>query len=1065
MPKSRRRKGAVLIVVLAVLAVLSLLGTTFAIMNQIERTVSKNHLDEIRAKIVAKSGVAYGVSALQVDPLSPTLRYWGNDLNRNGLKDPNETLDGAAGVHEVALDWARYPSLAIMSDGNPLDTNNDVKMVTVRAPDGSIKPVGYSGAHEGTTYAGGLDMYQLKVSDLSGRIYLNDGSAMYQGNQSSVSQNLRRILNVLGKMKKIGIPQLGDKVLQNRPTRGYNTIEDLGRFLTPAEIRRVEPFVTCHAWVDKNVANPVPLSIDVVSEYPVKYYRGDQNVYRRGRGKNNSGSQVRGNLRWFTEGNTDKNHNAVYAMDELNPSYIEIVHRAPVNVNAASKEVLIALIADVQGFFISERRSFAPYNPSPASVPQGPVTIPQKYYSWWTVKQTYDENGEDCDQLGFLYKTLPLKAPESGSDEMGTQASGQGASAATVAEHILACRDRRDFGGVGYSQAWFAGTFKTWPQFNAFVDSLVENNVLVDTREVFMDYVPGSDWSKLNAVPSKAARKFAAYAIGDALKANFNPNLHLNELNPDHNLHLRVDKTDLVVNSTEFTFQPTGVFQVESIGRVLRPEQRTGSGDGSAMAIVAEKKIVAEVKVFDVYRETSQRHFYAGTMKQKDSILPTNSGYALETGPEVENFIGVDKDNFGGYFATVTTEVDGYRGYKPNSGPVATGWGYEYEGYIGLSTIGGDGQVRLKNKRAHTVPGVITWPDVDQYSKDRETLQVPFQHDFDARYSNVGDYKELAAIDGPDSERIMNYPDQDGDGYGPYGPATGAELKNRLSRSFRLPLNTAALAPGQTTAAAPQLPALPKYAPSDLRPDGFYSERNTGAAYRLRQTEGTTENPDQNTGNFAIHGGVVAMWIKPNFYPEHTGKMRGLVSMSRWHDKGYYRNPAPFNLTFVPGHATAAYVDNNVDELAQWQGTNGGGQPQVGGQPNIGGPIARKCEYLDPFGNMYDGNLTDGSFTKHTEVRQGAIGLSQLRPASLMGFRAATPQDAGSTSNNGYSSDNIDIENYGCTSTLNHNLSSFGLDSGSTPNKNANPAQLRPNYLEAHRWTHVMMSWQMIPPW
>jgi hypothetical protein len=39
------------------------------------------------------------------------------------------------------------------------------------------------------------------------------------------------------------------------------------------------------------------------------------------------------------------------------------------------------------------------------------------------------------------------------------------------------------------------------------------------------------------------------------------------------------------------------------------------------------------------------------------------------------------------------------------------------------------------------------------------------------------------------------------------------------------------------------------------------------------------------------------------------------------------------------------------------------------------------------------------------------------------------------------------------------------LDSGSTPNPKANKDELRPNYFEAHRWTHVTLSWQALPPW
>ena len=51
------RRGAVLIVVLGVLMLLSLLATSFATLQITERQVSRNYLDTVRAKLLAQSGV------------------------------------------------------------------------------------------------------------------------------------------------------------------------------------------------------------------------------------------------------------------------------------------------------------------------------------------------------------------------------------------------------------------------------------------------------------------------------------------------------------------------------------------------------------------------------------------------------------------------------------------------------------------------------------------------------------------------------------------------------------------------------------------------------------------------------------------------------------------------------------------------------------------------------------------------------------------------------------------------------------------------------------------------
>lgn len=1035
MAKKGLRKGAVLIIVLAVLAVLSLLGTTFAVLNSVERTVSRSYLDEVRAKTLARSGVAAGVAVLQSEPFSPTTKYWGNDENENGVRDPNENIDGASTVHEVPLDWAKNPSLAVERDGNPLINPGDTVRIPIRGHDGIIRSPGISGKHDGASYANGADIYQLRVTDLSGRIFLNDGMSLFGANNSSVSQNLKRMLDVLGRLKSVRIQKLGEKVLAFRPNRGYNSMEDLGRFLTLEERKRLEPFVTCHAWVDKNVVNPVPLSDQVKHLYPVQYYRGD-GIFRRGHGRNSQNVRVRGQLSWNDDMNTDPHHNAIWALDELSPSYIEVVHRAPVNVNAAPREVLITLLSDVCGVFISERRSFAPYSPSPASAPQGSASIPQKYYSWWTVKSDFGPGSQDADEYGYLYKTFPLQAPQGDADEMGTVSAGSTGSAALLADHMIACRDRRDLAGMPYKTAEWAGPFKSWAQFQRFMYAMVDLGLLKDPRHIYYDYVPSGDWSKMNATPSAGARKFASLALADALIANFNPNCTLNETNPDHNIYLRVDKTDLVVNSTEFTFMPTGVFQVESLGRVLEAEKGSGTLDMAVHRIVAEKRIIAEVKVYDMYRESTQRHFYSGRVCDKANSTPTNSSTGLEYGPEPDNGLNLYGDYYGGYMSSTTPELDGYQGYKPDEKKRQTGWGYEYSGYLQLTTYGGDGTKRTKGLKQNTQAGAPHWPTLDADkvgAGNHEGIHGHFQYDFDLHYNRNGERKEFASHDvGGSNEQVKNFPDADGDGPGPYGPLTGSEGAHRLCRSFRV---------GSNGGASSVMPGFKKYAPGDLRTDGFYSERHSGVAYSMTDDI-----------NFKLHGGVMGMWFKPSFFPEHTGKMRTLFSMAKRYDGSEYRNMMPNTLNFVPAHDMPTYTPCNACEVGSW-----------GGGDQYEGPMqAKKCAYRDPFNPMYDGNMPNASQKVPVENRAGAFGIWQMRPCSLMGFRAVTTGDGGVAMD---SLTMIDMENYAVTSSLNHNMHDHGLDTGGRPNtsiaKNAN----RPNYLEAHHWTHVQMSWQVLPEW
>ena len=59
------RRGVALILVLGVLAVLALLATAFATLAGVERRVSRNYLDGVRARLAAESGIEAAVALLR----------------------------------------------------------------------------------------------------------------------------------------------------------------------------------------------------------------------------------------------------------------------------------------------------------------------------------------------------------------------------------------------------------------------------------------------------------------------------------------------------------------------------------------------------------------------------------------------------------------------------------------------------------------------------------------------------------------------------------------------------------------------------------------------------------------------------------------------------------------------------------------------------------------------------------------------------------------------------------------------------------------------------------------
>src|SRR6185295_4526372 len=417
-------------------------------------------------------------------------------------------------------------------------------------------------------------LFRVRVTDANSLIYLNDG--LDGGKDGTTSKNLRRILNNLGDL--LGTRTLGDRLVDARPAGGYFAKRELETVLGPAVAAKVQPFVTTRAWIDRSVANPVPLSRETLSAYPIKYNE-KLGIFRYGRSFGTGGADLSNwPLRFAPELADPRGvEHAIIAMDELNPQWIETTQRAPINVNLAPKEILVSVIAGLRGFFLVERRKSNPH--------------PWNLYSFMAHPK-YDNTpgGLRGDEFGYLYTTLPFVGPG------GTVT--EGVSAAKVAEEIIACRTKKHSPGcpgLDYGTAWYGGPFRSWRQFNAFCDGLVTGELLRDERPIFFDFQSsskggGSHTGPDDLVPSPIQRRHAAQALADVLKANFNPNLTLNETNPDANLFTIVDKTDLITCSTEFCFTPMGIFEIESEGIVVAPPGRRDLLYYRHGALVARKK-------------------------------------------------------------------------------------------------------------------------------------------------------------------------------------------------------------------------------------------------------------------------------------------------------------------------------------------------------------------------------------------------------------------------------------------------------------------------------------------
>ncbi len=923
-----RRKGIVLIVVMGVLFIMSLLAVTFATLQFTERRVSSNYVDTVRAKLAAQSGLQDAEVRLRdifpfryLDVTRPRAwKYWGDDTTET--EEPNNSTNAER------VENAVNPSFALEDEvvQNPNDPIVKPMNLVIEG-----KNRGLSGVYESGTYGNYGDHYVLRVNDLSGSIYINDG--LKHGPTGSVSQNLKRILNELGSLSTVGIEALGDKILNGRPKAGYQHPQEILRALAYDEnaFRRVRYFLTSHAWVDEDVALPVPLSPRhadrIKQETGVDYTRSG--VYRLGWGITAVGNldKEKWNIQLETapplktaaeRAEGDDQDIRLYGLDVLNPQWIEIVSRAPVNINSAPQEVLTALLTNLKGVFVSDRRRNNPCWQGDA-------------YMSFKRKYTYSIEGSETvpaegDEYGLLRETMQIQRPSEGTRVQGEIYADQ------IAQEIVACRMKKisPFNPqFTYADKPWAGIFKSWDQFNKFVDHLVYIDPSVNTSgietvgllresrdEVATDYSSDpADYENPTGYTSKQVisemnRLQGSRAMADVLKANFNPNLHLNEMNPDENLFALVDKTDLMVNSTEFCFLPTGFFEVESVGRVIRPSSGKDCRMGDNQ-LVAQAKVSAIYKFYDIYRETTQKQFYAGDWGQKDGGTPleTNNGRKLEVGPEPDN--GIFPGNLGN-----------------KSGPPDNEWG----GYVALPTVGGEFHSSTGFKPKNTLWKSLALAGAPHLQGD--SMHVHFTYDADAHYHAMEPQdttrKEIGSRNDLPHDKTVNFPDwpescpgvppkpsgydKDRGDPGPYTPAYGEILagvsKHRMARSFRL-----------TTGVGATNPSIYNYAPSDLRIDGLYSERHSAPCYYTHYGPEQLQAPappapgeppapsKTHLWDFThtVARGMVSFWAKPSFFPEFTGKVRSIWNLSRYHGSCPYGvNVFPFALWFFPSHYNTA---------------------------------------------------------------------------------------------------------------------------------------------------------------
>lgn len=555
-------KGITLLLTIGVLVLLLIIALTFVAHAILERAASINRSYKVRADFAAISGLWYAITHLTTDlsagefgnPYAEWI-YSGEDINRNGKLDkvisPGEPLPPHLNKLKIVGKLQKQGNKLKIADKlqkQGEDINNNGKLDIVNLPvEESLVPsyptlVEIGGEEQIVSNVFSIGRFlitnKLQIFDANAKIYINDGNLAEPG--AVENKRIIRILNNLG--NQLEISNLGERIIKARPTNGYRLLFDLkkNKVLSNDEYEKVKDFLTVRAYVDEKVVEPLGYSA-------------------RGFGK--------------PYPDINGNNNIIAKYSQFVPKELKLVGRAPINVNLAPKEILVAVLEGLSGIYIDDSTQFnmGAFTPSLSNMGDSSSLIPVGIEANFFSAKVFP--------LGVVKETTPISY-------------GQ---AVQIADEIIDYRSKK--------------FFLSYQEFDEFCDKLVSRGII---------------------------DKYQA----DVLKANFNPNLNSNYINPDGILHKFVDKLSLTTNSTEFSFVPMGYFYITSLGRVWFDEK-----------LVAESKYNAFVKIYDVLVDTLQEDFIGNDFSTVDkqiskidrSYTPIFSGTRLDLSLETYP-VGMTKD-------------------------------------------------------------------------------------------------------------------------------------------------------------------------------------------------------------------------------------------------------------------------------------------------------------------------------------------------------------------------------------------------------------------------------------
>ncbi|MFC1587602.1 PilX N-terminal domain-containing pilus assembly protein [Planctomycetota bacterium] len=591
-----RPDGIVLIVVLGVLALLSVLAITFVSMTRLERSISRNYVDRTRAVLAAESGLEFAIAQLQ--------NFSGGILHPDEYGRMLYNPDDPA----AALDLASKPSF-----------KSEIPGPGGRAISGVT----------GDSYLPNGDFFVLKVEDESGKLNLNDSNNPFDPDDEDSDSRLSFIIGNLMKIIYRGeyddptmsmkITSVLAEIPEARKQAGgkFNSLAQIARMLTnagitgdtPAETKDLQSRflnnITLWSWRDPDVIKPNPRERSYNDPADPRYINPDV--------KEEMMDPEQGYgipfMRW----------------EEVQSAGYELEPRSPVNINTASPELLEALLSGIKGWSIVE---------GPAEIYSSASHYSKtNYNSIQATNFRYEQRSRDelCNILqsggpmGDMQAfpdaaliTSKLNANRAPFMELLDLPYGRlrlteitQEMARWLAVDIFERIHAEDVSGNGQAPA-NPNHFDNWREFKFYLDKVIERARINSIGELEIEDLfqttealgPTDAYGMAKSWGYDRTDDFTYFNEWhrDLILANFDPNTLSNDFNPDSVAYRLTDKADLECYTTEFSFEPTGSFSIQSRGKIS--DTRGG--------ILATADVQAVVKVFELQRLTTQKDLMAG---------------------------------------------------------------------------------------------------------------------------------------------------------------------------------------------------------------------------------------------------------------------------------------------------------------------------------------------------------------------------------------------------------------------------------------------------------------------